>query len=155
MWQRGCCSCDPLVRGKVFSVSTSMTGDHQDRVCDTTDPCPACESDPYETLRGRYVPTCSSATRWEGGECHLLDLAQLPCTEDVGCRVRTRSCCECGASVALDNLIAVPTSTSFLEFCDSDVACDGCLPTYPAEVQARCAPSGFCELLVDGTPHSL
>jgi hypothetical protein len=76
----------------------------------------------------------------------------LACTPEVGCRVRARTCCECGASVAVENLMAVPPDSAWVDtaLCEPGGGCRACLPAYPDNVEARCGANNFCELVVDG-----
>jgi len=150
--RKDCCGCEmnPL---DLVAISVFRTREFADRVCENR-ACPDCAMDPLAPAPPRpprYLPQCVLATRWRGFQCQLLDVARLACTPEVGCRVRARTCCECNADVAIENLMAVPNGDDVARtaLCEPGEACDGCLPIYPDNVVARCGDSGFCELLAD------
>jgi hypothetical protein len=147
-----CCKCEVTPRD-LASVAMQSNADFTARTCSADSPCTICGAERFGALRDRYLPACVPSTRWEGGECTLMDLAQLPCTPSAGCRVRSRECCECNASTATEALIAVPNggdTTWFNAVCEPEQACADCETVYPANLEARCGEAGFCELLEDG-----
>ena len=82
----------------------------------------------------------------------MLSLDGLPCTQAVGYRVRTSECCECGASVEVSNLFAMPNDFDAEGmFCQPGAGCCEAEPQYPDNVEARCQ-FGKCVLFVDGDP---
>ncbi len=114
---------------------------HYAEVCTEPDPiCPNCASAPNPWL----TATCADAT------CAELDLETHPlntCEVDADCRIRTPSCCECGAPTDVWSLIAVPVEaeaelTELL--CDPDLGCPECAPVYPDELSAVCTVDGRC-----------
>ncbi len=62
----------------------------------------------------------------------------------------TTCCCECGADTSPHNLIALRVSEVddyLAAVCDPAEGCDACIPTYPAEAEARCV-SGLCRVII-------
>ena len=146
-----CCQSCATERDEIVPVAKASSADAFDRFCEAPLPCPMCTAQ-RARMQARYLPVCGHSPA-ATSQCAMIDLAEVSCTPEVGCRVRARGCCECGADVAVANLIAVPNSPEIPRetLCDSDQACDDCLPVYPADVTARCGASGHCELLQNGT----
>jgi hypothetical protein len=146
-----CCTCDVAGRDDITSISTAQSQAHADRTCVPGQACPDCPSDPFAGVALRYAATCEPSTRWEGGECALLDLSALPCTSDVGCRLEVRNCCECGASTLLENLLSVPNGLDLTDaICaPTDASCCGIGFVIREGVIARCGSAGYCELVED------
>lgn len=147
---KDCCNCRDQTPPNLTAISTAGAEEYEARICDPEPACMQCGG--ILPVPGRYVPQCVPSSRWEGGECALLDLGALACTQAVGCRVRVRGCCECGADTSLiQNLMAIPNGSDIGSmWCLPGGGCDGCLPIYPDDVTARCGASGFCELVQDG-----
>jgi hypothetical protein len=142
------CSCNEVTLIDAVAISEARQFDFSSRSLAFGQPCPDCEHDPFAAARTRFLPQCVSATQWEGGQCQLLDTELLPCTPEVGCRVRARSCCECGADVSRENLMAIPNGgdAAFNALCEADQACEDCGADYPDSVVALCV-DGFCTLM--------
>jgi hypothetical protein len=140
-----CCRCT-ISPEDFVSIAAADAADHNARVCEPGQACPDCAVVPPSYL----TPTCEPSTRWEGGECGKLQLDGLPCTAEVGCRVRASECCECAVDTSVENLFAMPNGFDAEElFCGSgDGCCEG-EPNYPENVEARCEESQ-CVLYVDG-----
>ena len=142
-----CCRCEiPL--DELVSISTAEFQRHSERTCEPFQACPDCAEVPASYS---YVtPTCNPSTRWEGGECGMRHLDRMPCTEEVGCRVRASECCECAVDTSIDNLFPMPNDyDAEALFCQGDEACCEAEPRYPDNVEARCEESE-CVLYVDG-----
>jgi hypothetical protein len=147
--QAGCCNCGAIAPGEARAISSYNLDAYSERTCDGLS-CEACAVDPLLKARERFFPTCGSARRWEGGECQVIDLAGLPCTPEVGCRVRVARCCECGADPTLDQLFGLPNDYDAEGiFCDQGTGCCEAEANYPDNVAAVCA-GGYCVLEVDG-----
>ena len=144
MASKQCCNCADHSGLDIVAISGGSSSEFAARVCQVAEPCAQCPNDPFASVRARYLPQCVPSSRWEGGQCQLLDIGALACTQAVGCGVRARTCCECGADLAIENLMAVPNGAgdpARTALCAPGQACDACLPIYPSNVQ---------ELLVDG-----
>jgi hypothetical protein len=140
-----CCRCE-FAESDLVSIATDASQSFGERVCESNQPCPDCEVATYIY----YAPTCTPSTRWEGGECGMKHVDGLPCTDEVGCRVRVRECCECSSSTAIENLFAIPNDYDAEDmFCRADDLCCEGGALYPENVEARCEESQ-CRLYVDG-----
>jgi hypothetical protein len=82
------------------------------------------------------VATCESRI------CVKIDIRDhvvSECSEDSDCRVRATDCCECGADVNAESLVAVGRGGGYEELvCPPSWACPECEPVYPPDVGARC-----------------
>jgi hypothetical protein len=135
-----CLPCDAVTLDDVDAVNAGRRDAHRDAVCRGDRPCPPCA--PPETPN--LVATC------EARQCTALDLRQhaiSACTRDDECRIRVPDCCDCGADVREERLIAI-RADAIGEFtsivCDSGQGCPECVPVYPDTVEAYCAPDGHC-----------
>jgi hypothetical protein len=148
-----CCgTCGRPTVADVDAVTASRRDAHYlDIACPEarTEPpvCPDCPS----ALNPNLLATCAA------GRCAEVDVETDPalaeCSDDADCVIRVPDCCECGADTSPYNLIALRASAVaelVNTVCDPDEGCDDCLPTYPAEAEARCV-SGFCRVVV-GAP---
>jgi hypothetical protein len=69
------------------------------------------------------------------------------CERDTDCRLRVAGCCECGATITAENLIAIRTDaeTGFSALvCDPAQGCTDCAPIYPSQFSAYCVTDGHC-----------
>lgn len=131
---------------------------HRDRVADyhaSLPPADAADCPPPGRMCGpciprrpeddRVVATCR-ASRCEVAPIRATDLTA--CTDSTECRVRALSCCECGADLSEENVVAVRTDAGGALgqiLCgDGDFACPECEPIY--EFIAYCADDGHCAL---------
>lgn len=139
-----CCGpCGTPTLDDYDAILTSRAAAHQHAVCPAPDPaCPDCVvmDDP------NLGATCNA------GRCEEYDVRQLPlsaCTSDDACVLRTRDCCECGASTDPTNLVAI-RGDARVEYasllCDDLGACPPCEPIYPTDVEAYCADDGHCAI---------
>lgn len=149
------CACSSSIPEEdVHAVSSSGEAltTHSHRMCGGLIlECEECAIDRLAEARKRLVPTCGSASRWEGGECGITDLTRLSCTPEVGCAVRVARCCQCGDDPSIAELFAMPVGQSADSlFCDRGQGCCEGEPNLPDGVSARCGDSGFCELLHQG-----
>jgi hypothetical protein len=140
-----CCGeCGGATRTDVTAINRKYARAYQENLC-ALFTCPDCHMASDPTLIAR----CQSGT------CRVADLNELSlttCSADADCRVRVTSCCECGGSVALDDLIAIrrDAEAEYREIaCDPATACDECLPPYPQHAAAVCS-DGRC--VVSGLP---
>jgi len=148
---RQCCHCTELQPSDLVSIAAEQVVTFNQRICEPGQPCPICDSDPSQALK-KVIAVCNPSTRWEGGECGTLRLDTLACTEDVGCRVRVRRCCECGVrpDISIDELFAMPVDYDAEQlFCELSEDCCEAEAEYPANVEARCEDS-VCNLYLDG-----
>ena len=141
-----CCGeCGERTLGGSTAVHREQLAWFQDELCDGTEICPGCASQPNPDL----IATCADR------RCEVVDLsmtAATECTSDDECRVRTVDCCECGGDTNPESLIAVRADAeSELQslVCDGDFGCPECLPVYPADVGAQC-DAGRCALVFEG-----
>ncbi|MGE0323224.1 MAG: hypothetical protein AB7S68_13015, partial [Polyangiaceae bacterium] len=97
----GCCdSCGPPSAADRLAVNKNRVDQVAKAVCPEPEPCPKCASFPNPAL----VATC------EAGRCKLVDLSLEPlakCAVDSDCRLRSNTCCECGAPTDPGHLTAV------------------------------------------------
>jgi hypothetical protein len=145
-----CCGpCGLPALADYDAVNEEFVDEHFAAVCTDPDPiCPACGVFPNPEL----MATC------EAGRCTGVDIGAediTRCTDGSECRVRAAECCECGASMSPDNLVAIRADavmdyTALL--CDPDQGCLECMPVYPVDVQARCGEDGHCETWIVPTP---
>jgi hypothetical protein len=144
-----CCACSDLGPGEVVAVASARRNDYEAQTCGAVD-CVACEFDPLANTHVRVAAACNIAPDAQAGECDVVDLTRLPCTEEVGCRPRVARCCECGATPTVDELFATPIDYDVSSmFCDPTVDCCTADPIYPDDVEARCV-NAVCELFEDG-----
>jgi hypothetical protein len=74
------------------------------------------------------------------------------CTSNQDCRLRSKSCCECGGATDGDSIIAlrIDAEADYARLvCDPDQACDDCVSPLPAAARAECF-NGHCT--VNGYP---
>jgi len=132
------------------AVNADFVDEHYGAVCTDPDPiCPGCAVMPNPEL----ITTCDATGHCLGLDTGAEDLSL--CTSNEDCRIRARDCCECGASMSPENLIAIRTdSTAEYEdlVCDPDMGCPECAPEYPADVQAICDEDGHCTAWVIPPP---
>lgn len=100
---------------------------------------------PRDPLDDHLVATC------EASVCRIAPIratALTRCTDSSECRVRALSCCECGADLSEENLVAVRNDSEgalgAILCGDRDFACPECAPDYPWV--AYCAEDGHCAL---------
>ncbi len=138
-----CCGeCGVATLEGSTAVNRENLGELSERLCADPVACPDCAAAPNPAL----VATCNAA------RCAVVDVSRLPlaaCITDDDCVLRTRECCECGASTAPESLIALRPD-GLIDYlglvCDSGAICDDCVPTYPADVEAACI-EGVCEVI--------
>jgi len=140
-----CCgSCGAATRGDALAMSGDAAGDYLTSVCAGMG-CHIC----YMAQDPTLVATC------DAGRCELVDLHEHPvarCSSDADCRLRTRSCCDCGGDTSREGLLAVRTDSAagYVELvCDMGASepCLECAPVYPDEATASCNPGGWCEAI--------
>ncbi len=139
-----CCgSCGQPSRTDIDSVPRSGVDAQRAMACADPVPCPACEGHPDPTL----LPDCSMST------CTVLDLnppAGPPpglsaCESDTDCIIRAASCCECGATITEQTVVALNAEIrgGYEAFvCEGDIGCPECAPVYPDNLVARCLGDG-------------
>lgn len=148
---RCCGTCGELQPSDLVSIAQEQVPPFYQRICEVGRECLTCDSNPEEALK-RVAAVCNPSTRWEGGECGKVAIDSLACTEDVGCRVRARRCCECGIrpDISVDELFAMPNDYDAESlFCDLAEDCCEAEAEYPSNVEARCEQSR-CALYLDG-----
>lgn len=138
-----CCGpCGVPTLADFHPILASRAADHAAFVC--PDPGGAHCADCAVLPHGHLGAVC------EAGRCTGYDVRQLPlsaCTTDADCRVRTRDCCECGGATDRGSLIAVRVGADeYAALVCDETSCPECLPTYPSNVEAYCAPDGHCDL---------
>ncbi|MGE3673911.1 MAG: hypothetical protein AB7K71_29840 [Polyangiaceae bacterium] len=134
----GCCdSCGPPSAADRLAVNKNRVDQVAKAVCPEPEPCPKCASFPNPAL----VATC------EAGRCKLVDLSLEPlakCAVDSDCRLRSNTCCECGAPTDPGHLTAVNAQGGIEDIvCDPGSGCDLCQPEYPPDAVAVCF-DGHC-----------
>ncbi|MEM9070492.1 MAG: hypothetical protein AAGE52_18445 [Myxococcota bacterium] len=142
-----CCgTCETPTLEDVIGVHSSDVSDFQDSLCAEAGDCPPCVvSDPNPSL----VATCNATT------CRAVDLERLPasaCDLDEECVLRTTSCCECDSTPTATNVVSLRgdrVADLLALVCDDGVACDACVPDYPAELSAFCNDEGRCDVRVE------
>ena len=139
---QSCCgACGAAVRGDAIAMRLDAQYAYMQAYCADAG-CPACWRPQDPTL----LATCASST------CTLVDLSTLPltsCTANSDCRLRTKSCCECGGAIDTDSLIAirVGAEADYMGLaCDVQHACDNCLPPLPWGARAECV-EGRCAVV--------
>lgn len=146
-----CCGpCGEPSLSDYDAINAEYLDEHHAVVCTDPDPiCPGCAVMPNPEL----ITTCDATGHCLGLDTGAEDLSL--CTVDEDCRIRARDCCECGASMSYDNLIAIRTDAE-AEYsdlvCDPDTGCFECAPEYPGDVQAVCDDDGHCTAWVIPTP---
>jgi len=131
---RSCCGdCGAATRNDIIAINRRNLGSYTTSVCQNTS-CTLCYTQQDPTL----LASCLN------GACSVVDLLALPltdCRTDQDCRLRTRECCECGGTTAIQSLIAL-RKDSEAEYrrlaCDPSTACDACVPSYPEFATAKC-----------------
>ena len=146
----GCCdTCGMPTLNEVDGVNKSFLDEHYDDVCENPIPCPRCAT----MLNPELIATCLE------GFCLAVDAGAediSACTGSEECVIRTPECCECGADMTPEVLIAVRSdSRRDLEelVCDPDVDCAMCAPVYPDNVEAVCDDDGHCAALITPPPE--
>ena len=141
----GCCDpCGMPTLNEVDGASKSFLDEHFDDVCADPVPCPRCTT----MLNPELIATCRE------GFCLAMDIGAdelTACTSSEDCVIRTPECCECGADMTPEALIAIRSdSRRELEelVCDPDVDCAMCAPVYPDNVEAVCDDDGHCTALI-------
>lgn len=133
-----CCStCQPPSPGDVLAVNAAFSQQQIEQQCAGTS-CPDIACAPATP---RYLAACNA------GYCEVLDLQGHPataCEDDASCRLRSTSCCECGASNYLGGFIPISGSEAELPLCQGDESCDDCLGAPPPDVLVTCN-AGQCE----------
>lgn len=128
-----CCGdCGAYTRDDIASVHDDLVSQQRMDACPDDGACPPCFTEPDPALQA----TC------EAGECDYVDLYDpamgftselTECEDDSDCALRVVDCCECGADIRLDRLVAVRADqlASFTDLvCEPGTACDDCVPTY-------------------------
>jgi hypothetical protein len=138
-----CCGvCGAPALDDMIALSVDGVDAYAKQVCGTGPAmCPACAT----MLNPDLFATCDS------GACQAVDLTQSEmsaCTTASDCTLRAATCCECGASLEVWNLVAV-AKTSLADYaaaiCEPVQACAECMPIYPTAVTLDCV-SGHCKL---------
>ena len=139
-----CCgSCGQPSRTDIDSVPRSGADAQRAMACADPVPCPACEGQPDPTL----LPDCSMSS------CTVLDLnppvgpppGLSACEEDTDCIIRAASCCECGATITEETVVAINLEIrgGYDPFvCEPGTGCPECAPVYPDNLVARCLGDG-------------
>jgi hypothetical protein len=130
-----CCPCGAGPRPQT-AVNVRSVDAHRRRVCGPPPgaPCPGCKAGPKPHL----IASCVT------GRCAVVDLGQTEltqCSSDEDCRLRTKDCCECGASTSIDNFATVRADreSDFAAYrCDASTICRQCAPTSPSQGRVRC-----------------
>jgi hypothetical protein len=142
--EEGCCfPCgDTLTLEQVTAVNREHASAYYESQCPGELECPDCIRATNPSLQ----TTCNASSH-----CEVFDVRRLPlsaCASDAECRVRVPDCCECGALVDPESLIALNADEvgSYLSrVCGPfDGACDPCAAVYPDTVEAYCAADGHC-----------
>lgn len=138
-----CCgSCGQPSRSDIESVPRSGVDAQRAMACAEPVACPACEGQPDPTL----LPDCSMST------CTVLDLnppagpapGLSACESDADCIIRAAACCECGATITEETVVALNAGIRGYEafVCEGDIGCPECAPAYPDNLVARCLGDG-------------
>lgn len=137
-----CCGvCEVPTLDDYDAINADMRHLHRQEVCPEETPCPGCASQPAPWL----VATCNESNTCQGVDIRQMDLTS--CTTDDDCRLRTRSCCECGGDTSEFGLVAVSDHGAYTDLvCGQEFACPECVPQYPEEATAVCADDGHCEV---------
>ena len=130
-----CCPCGAGVRPSTAVNSRSVRAHHR-RACGAQAPiaCPACMPGP----RSHLLATCAA------GQCTVVNVGTTPLTEcsvDEDCRLRTKDCCESGASTDFRNFAAVRSDreSDFAAYrCDPGTVCPRGEPARSDRGGARC-----------------
>jgi len=136
-----CCgSCMPTASDYVALNRASVDDYLATRLC-TDRICPECAPIGAEWLTAICVT----------GRCEVLDARETElsaCEMSADCRLRAGlGCCEdCGSTAAFVSL-HVDSEAALTELvCDSEFACDACLPTPPEVLDATCV-AGRCQTM--------
>ncbi|MFK8002715.1 MAG: hypothetical protein AB8H86_24230 [Polyangiales bacterium] len=139
-----CCgSCGQPSRTDIDSVPRSGVDAQRAMACADPVPCPDCEGQPDPTL----LPDCSMSS------CTVFDLnppagpapGLSACEDDTDCVIRAASCCECGATITEETVVAINLEIrgGYEPFvCEPGIACPECAPVYPDNLVARCLGDG-------------
>ncbi len=140
----GCCEpCSLPELSEVVALNQSRVDEYRASVCAEPVGCPECEP---AGPNPRLVATCNV------GVCEALDLYDallVRCEDDSDCRLRVPGCCECGGDTDPATLISMRTDAEAdyrALVCNEDMACDGCVPTYPETHEAFCNPERRCDI---------
>lgn len=138
-----CCgTCGIPQKTDVVAVATAGLNAYRNAICGSGPKlCPLCATMNNPDL----LATC------DRGTCSVVDLTESPlsaCSRVTDCRLRAATCCECGASMALWDLVAL-SSDGLVGYaailCDAGAACPECMPHYPTNAQLSCT-LGHCSL---------
>jgi hypothetical protein len=142
----GCCaSCGQPSLESRDPINREFSMQHYEAVCDQEEPvdCPACEPPPAPHLGA----TCTEGL-CEGFNIRTMELTA--CETNDQCRLRARSCCECGSDFNAHNLIAIREGRSAdytALVCTANTSCGQCGVQYPTDrFSAVCAPDGHCDV---------
>ena len=143
---RECCgTCEAASLDDFDAINVWFRRERDEHVCGGSEPsCPLCGALPNPWL----IATCDAST------CVGVDLHTQPfntCETDDDCRLRSRACCECGATMEIENIVAVPAAAEAAVaevLCDEDAQCPECDWDYPPELSAVCR-AGRCDLEVN------
>ncbi|MFT5353739.1 MAG: hypothetical protein ACI9KE_000939 [Polyangiales bacterium] len=139
-----CCgSCGQPSRTDIDSVPLAGVDAQRSMACAEPVPCPACEGQPDVTL----LADCSMAS------CTVFDLdppngpppGLSACEDDTDCIIRAAECCECGATITEETVVAlnVEIRGGYEPFvCEPGTGCPECAPLYPDNLVARCIGDG-------------
>jgi hypothetical protein len=148
--ESGCCfPCgDALALEDVRAISRHFAEQYYESQCPGALECPACAPATNPSLQ----TTCNA------GFCEAIDVRRLPlsaCTSDDECRLRVPDCCECGAEVNPETLIALNVDQGGAytplvcgPFGDDpgEDPCFPCAAEYPDTLEAYCAADGHCDI---------
>ena len=130
-----CCGeCGAATRDDIIALNENELDEYQATVCDAAVGCDPC----YQATDPFLGAMC------DGGHCEVFDLRASPITECVtseDCRVRAQECCECGATMTQETLIAINVGQEAAYaalVCDPNTTCLECAPAYPDAATAVC-----------------
>ncbi len=143
----GCCgTCTTLTADQAIALHRDRIDRYRSSECTGDEVCPGCTLPPdTPEIDPDVFADCVD------GRCELRELPQTECTDDNECVVRASECCECGANLNPEFLIAihrdfVPEYQAAL--CGPTAICPACAPIYPDSVAAVCNSAGRCELVM-------
>lgn len=140
---QSCCGdCGAYARMDVVAVHRDLASSYHGLSCNMVT-CPGCHRDPDPAL----VADCRE------NRCVVLDFYDpemghsseyTECDTDDDCVIRARECCECGARVSPDTVVAIRRDRrADVErlYCEPGTGCPECEPDY-GPFFARCSAPG-------------